>query len=481
MRLASLALLFGIAAASDPCQQLCRRDGPAVCTGGSWVKNGACHGYTLLQGGSGYCYHTSTTAHICPSSPALRVADAERLLGVAIARATSTVSPTTAPNREALTSTVRAAPPARAEAPRTTTVTPVIQEDVSGEDLERRQRSIMNRLNPNYHERRRLTINRETAFFSSLVALTGPAEDLRCDRYSITYTGESGYGDGVKRDWFGEVSRQISDPANGLLEPIPDAPSFVRINPRGKREVDYQDLYQAIGRFIGYSFASLTPMNIPFPNSFYARLLGTPVILEDIREEDPQMYRSLQYALEASRDELTGLELTIGGREFQLTLENRVELVNRKLNEPQPGHDLFEIIRAAFAQVIPIDRLVQSFSAAQLKRVLFGADEIDVSKIVMQYERHAEGIVRKLRSVLNSFTQAQRRLFVKFVTGSSQVPVGGFAADPIEVRLVSYAGDAAFPRAATCFHTLKIPNYSTEAVLKQRLIYAMENSQGMED
>ena len=448
MRSLSLALLLGILAASDPCQQLCRRDGPAVCTAGSWNKNGFCHGYTL-QAGNGYCYHSSATAHTCPSSPALGVADAQRLL--------ATVSPTANPD-----GAVRAARPVR---------TRRVIEDVPDEELMRRQEAIfgMAYWNPNKPPsvgvRVSIKVPRETPFLSSLALLQGPAEDLRSGHYDIGLEGNLG-GFSAIREWSSEVSRQISDPATGLLEPIPDAPSFVRI----KASQDNHELFHAMGRFLGWSLASYVPMSIPFPSSFYARLLGKPVTLEDIREEDPQMYRSLQFALQASEDELSALELTIGGQDFQLTPENRNELVNRKLNEPCSGNNLFEIIRTGFAEMVPIDRLVASFSAAQLRRVMFGAAEIGLNKIVMQYEQNAQEIVQKLRNVLSSFTQTERRLFVKFVTESSQVSVRGLT---IEVRLVVRDGDAYLPRISTCFHSLNLPNYSTEAVLKLKLIYAM--------
>lgn len=125
MRLPSIACILSFSAASDPCQQVCRRDGPAVCTVGSWNKNGFCDGYTQIQEGSGFCYHISATAHTCPSSPALGVADAQRLL--------ASVSPTANPDGAAVTSRQ-----VRAEIPRARRVI----EDVSDEELMRRQEAI---------------------------------------------------------------------------------------------------------------------------------------------------------------------------------------------------------------------------------------------------------------------------------------------------------------------------------------------------
>jgi hypothetical protein len=76
-------LLFGLVGA-DCCGDLCVRDGPSVCTNGSWTKsNGDCHGY-LFKGDpkdGEYCYHTKETAWVCPSTGTpVKAVDVERLL-----------------------------------------------------------------------------------------------------------------------------------------------------------------------------------------------------------------------------------------------------------------------------------------------------------------------------------------------------------------------------------------------------------------
>jgi hypothetical protein len=87
MRFPTLSLLIGcaIGAVVDPCTQLCKRDGPAICTGGSWNRNGNCHAYVFRgdPAGSDYCYHTSATAAICPAGGTkVKVTDVPRLLSL---------------------------------------------------------------------------------------------------------------------------------------------------------------------------------------------------------------------------------------------------------------------------------------------------------------------------------------------------------------------------------------------------------------
>jgi hypothetical protein len=65
------AAFITVASATDMCTELCKHDGPQICTGGSWKKeNGSCHGYLYRGNPSNkdYCYHTAATARSCPSN-----------------------------------------------------------------------------------------------------------------------------------------------------------------------------------------------------------------------------------------------------------------------------------------------------------------------------------------------------------------------------------------------------------------------------
>ena len=83
MRFLPFSFVISTAVASDPCTDLCNRDGPAVCTQGSWNQNGICHAYFFRGDASigDYCYHNTETASTCPSTGTkVRVEDATRLL-----------------------------------------------------------------------------------------------------------------------------------------------------------------------------------------------------------------------------------------------------------------------------------------------------------------------------------------------------------------------------------------------------------------
>jgi E3 ubiquitin-protein ligase TRIP12 len=89
--------------------------------------------------------------------------------------------------------------------------------------------------------------------------------------------------------------------------------------------------------------------------------------------------------------------------------------------------------------------------------------------------------VRFLVEVLSGFDRAERRLFLRFATGAARLPVGGFAG--LQPRLtvvrkpVDGPADGVLPSVMTCTNYLKLPEYSSPRVLRERLLYAMEEGQ----
>lgn len=92
--------------------------------------------------------------------------------------------------------------------------------------------------------------------------------------------------------------------------------------------------------------------------------------------------------------------------------------------------------------------------------------------------------LRNLVEVLVEMTLQQRQDFLQFCTGQPHLPPGGLDAlrPPLRVNLKDvHPPDAALPSARTCFHQIHLPPYSTKAVLRERLVFAIENAKGLID
>ncbi len=83
--------------------------------------------------------------------------------------------------------------------------------------------------------------------------------------------------------------------------------------------------------------------------------------------------------------------------------------------------------------------------------------------------------------VLATFDRQQQRQFLSFVTGCPSLPVGGFAALSPRLTVVcksSSSPDKELPSVMTCQNYFKLPPYSSEILLAERLKLAMAEGQG---
>ena len=470
----SLALVKSSqAAALDPCTALCNRDGPSICTGGSWTKGGGiCHAY-LYRGDSSrgdYCYHTGRTAATCPASGApVRASDVARLLGGVVAVQT-TVAPVTTTSTRRITTTPDRSTTIRASSTRSTTVPRRTPLPTSRSLLLRERRSSERRSDDSVS----IFVSRVTAFADSVQYLLGSTNAIM-GYLSVTFRGETGYGAGVTRDWFATVTSQILNRATGVFRASADDPHYVEINPSAP-----SNSLRAVGRFMALSIAQDVPVPLNLPMMFYVRLLGQDITLDTIKKDEPLLFNTLTYVMDANADELAGLEITIGTRAEAVTVSNRQDVVRRKLRSLIPETE-FNFIRDAFNEVIP--NVEARVTPQQLKLIIEGEPNIDVELLLQSSTIYSGNSSQNtpneaiwLYTILRSFNQSELRSFLRFVTGNSGLPHSGGS---LTISISPSFGR--LPRAATCFKTLYLYTYSSEAEMRRKLLLAINEAEGLED
>ena len=79
--------------------------------------------------------------------------------------------------------------------------------------------------------------------------------------------------------------------------------------------------------------------------------------------------------------------------------------------------------------------------------------------------------------------ELQQADLLRFVTSCERPPPLGFASmnPPFTLQRVFVLRDGEkLPTESTCFNTLKLPTYSNEKVMKERLLYAIQAGAGFE-
>ncbi|TIA03007.1 hypothetical protein D6C82_02263 [Aureobasidium pullulans] len=186
-----------------------------------------------------------------------------------------------------------------------------------------------------------------------------------------------------------------------------------------------------------------------------------------------------------------GVELQPNGSEMDVTIEN-VELYVEKVIDFTLGCGVqkqVDAFSAGFSQVFPYSAL-KAFTPDELVMLFGRADEDWSLETLMDSIKADHGFnldsasVKNLLQTMSEFTLPERRDFLQFVTGSPKLPIGGFKSltpmftvvcKPNELPLMP---DDYLPSVMTCVNYLKMPNYSTQEVLRAKLSVAIKEGQG---
>ena len=80
-------------------------------------------------------------------------------------------------------------------------------------------------------------------------------------------------------------------------------------------------------------------------------------------------------------------------------------------------------------------------------------------------------------SVVEEMNEGERHRFAVFVSASSRMPLKGWKDFHIQIQK-NGEGDERLPTAFTCFNLLLLPLYSSREVLAERLMQAIQETQG---
>lgn len=186
------------------------------------------------------------------------------------------------------------------------------------------------------------------------------------------------------------------------------------------------------------------------------------------------------------------LELRRGGRDIPVTIHNLhqyIALVSHWF-QVEGVQRQFEALREGFDSVFPSSRL-RMFYPEEMENVFCGSGANQRWDIRMLQEscRTDHGFTQDSKAIqffyeiLSTYTKEEQRLFLQFVTGSPRLPTGGFKALSPLLTIVRKSDDTNqspddyLPSVMTCVNYLKLPEYSTKEVMRQKLrIAASEGS-----
>ncbi|KAG0347069.1 hypothetical protein BG004_000179 [Podila humilis] len=346
-----------------------------------------------------------------------------------------------------------------------------------------------------------MNVRREMVFVDSFNHWQSKkGDEIKYSKLNVKFHGEEGVdAGGVTREWFQVLARQMFNPDYALFKTSAADKLTYQPNRASWANSEHLLFFKFIGRVIGKAIYDGRLLDAYFTRSFYKHILGRPVDYRDVEAVDPEYYKSLVWMLENDItnivDETFSVEtddfgttktvdLKPGGRDIPVTEENKHEYV-KYITEQKLTLAIKDQIHSflqGFHEIIP-GHLISIFNEQELELLISGLPDIDVDewKNCTEYQNYSPGSpqVQYFWRAVRSFDQTERAKLLQFVTGTSKVPLGGFA----QLQGISgvqkfqihkdFSSTKRLPSAHTCFNQLDLPEYETYEELRQQLLTAI--------
>ncbi|PFH31145.1 HECT-domain (ubiquitin-transferase) domain-containing protein [Besnoitia besnoiti] len=307
-------------------------------------------------------------------------------------------------------------------------------------------------------------------------------------------------GGGLFKEFLVLLSRKVFDPNYGLFKSSSDNSLY----PNPSARLVHQNpsmLYTALGKVVGKALYEKILIEPQLNRVFLNLLLGRPNQVDDVQALDPVVHRNLLF-LKHYSDNVQNLALTFSvtlgdfgsneeedlipnGRNISVTNDSKLRYIQAVAHykcTKQIAKQTQAFLHG-LAQVIPL-KWLQMFSPAELQLLISGSPRgFDVADL-REYAQFTGGFeassptIRWLWEILEDMTSEERSKFLMFVTSCSRPPLLGFRNLHPSFTVHRVPETHRLPTTSTCVNLLKLPPYESKKVLRERLLEAVEGTQG---
>jgi len=313
----------------------------------------------------------------------------------------------------------------------------------------------------------------------------------------VKFVGEEGVdAGGVAKEFFQVITRALFDPSYGMFLYNPSLRTFWLNGNSLEASIEFE----LIGIIIGLAIYNGVLLEMNFPMVLYRKLLGHRPTLDDLAEVDPEVAKSLRQLLQLDAASGADLDLTFevtydawgahkthelkpGGSDIAVTPENREEYVALYVQwrlEAQVERQ-FAAFARGFYRVVERGLLQHLFCAEELELLVCGSPSLDFEALERnaKYDGYSsdDPVVRNFWTVVHAMTPEQQKQLLAFATGSDRAPINGLG--DLKFVIARNGSDASqLPTSHTCFNVLMLPTYPDLPTLRDRLLRAIEESEG---
>lgn len=360
-----------------------------------------------------------------------------------------------------------------------------------------------------------LLIDRNDLLASSFSAVMAVSREswCECEFIDVSFAGESGYGEGILRDWLTSLAHELFLKTQFFVT-CPEAPAVVHPAPAcNDQDCAWMNF---AGRVLALGIKFGVPLGVHVSGAMLKLMTLRRVGLRDLHEVDPAMARTLRnMAAAASEAEVSamgldgfrapdGSELFPGGGEVQVLHSNcgvYADMVAQHVLAA--GSVACMAALDGFMHIVGVDLIHAAFvtlsrmEAPGFNAMVGGDVSGDVCasawachtlvQVVLTtpgpHGNTADRAAHEFFEVVSELSPHERRALLHFWTGLRCLPAGGFGSLPNRLRLVLYptAPPERLPTVHTCVMSLDMPCGGGRDTMRAKLQQAILLSSGFED
>jgi len=331
-----------------------------------------------------------------------------------------------------------------------------------------------------------------------------PDENDRPFEVKLIGEGASDYGGPMREVWT-QLGMELSAHAGDLLIPCANGRMSVGENrgtlipnPALCKSHELEN-YEKLGAMLGMGIRFSMPLGIPFPNYIWKLLCSVPVAEAEFGAYDtsfvsmldrlrhPEKHNITQDTFEYAFDDVffvitrsDGVEVPLkeDGDITRLTWHNRLEFaelaLQARLSESQLQVDA---IRSGLLLAIP-PAVLRLFPSQFLQVLGTGLSHITADQLRRLCSPgsslRATPLLTWFYEILDEMTEAELRLLCRFFGGADRITPNSRFSLQVDSSGTPEENDARLPTSATCSEQLTISKYSSKAILKEKLMFAIQ-------
>ena len=384
-------------------------------------------------------------------------------------------------------------------------------------------------VDPNYHcenitleksMRLKIIVERNTIIEHGFKIIDNPVTSRFEGYLEFEYMGEIGNGLGPTLEFYRIITEKLYDKKE-LWYKTTDNTIYPALGlNNNKKAIKF---FKLLGYIIARSIYDDRLLDFPISKVYWNLLLNKGVKLGDIKLIDKDLYKFLEDLLNLIKKKKELIETNKNITEEEL--EEKVLYNGNKLNSVDiyftfPGYEIdlkpngknillsvknmeeyinliydfifykginkvTEAFKEGFNNIFNINEL-KCFTSEELENIIFGNNEQKwIYETLFENLKPEHGYNKKskifndLIKYMTSLNKDEQKQFLIFTTGASKLPLGGFKALSPKLTVVKKSmsnnenPDKFLPTVMTCQNYLKIPEYSSYDILKEKFNVAM--------